>query len=258
MAGREYQVVSQPGYAVDYTKANLIQLIRDGYGVYDENAQGETLTQIQSYEYRNADTVYFALNETGYEVGSLSVGIRPNTGNDPFWKTLQLILQKEIDISFLACEMYGIVVHPQVRREGVASRLLRRMIEDLNPQIIFGQTNVPAVAHLRSKAVKLHNYRTFYGFYETTPSLGYEKASDGAPFIQASFIAQEAEPNEAGIYYVSTHILPPNIPDIENFPLEIQRAFEPVQEAQKATEREQTAVTVLISIQDKFLRQVAS
>lgn len=124
MAGKEYEIVSQPGYAVDYTKSNLIQLIRDGYGVYNENAQEEPLTQVQSYEYRNADKVYFALNKSGSEVGSLSIGFRPNIGSDPFWQTLQSILQQGVDKNFLACEMYGIVVHPQVRREGVATRLL--------------------------------------------------------------------------------------------------------------------------------------
>ena len=252
MAGKEYQIVSQPGYTIDYTKANLIQLIRAGYGAYNEDAQGEELTPVQSYEYRNADKVYFALNENGSEVGSLSIGLKPNIENDPFWMALQALLHKTLDMNFVACEVYGIVVHPQVRREGIATRLLGRMIEDLNPQIIFGQTNVSEVVLLRSKIANAYDYRTFYGFCEVTPSLDYKRESDGIPILQASFIAQEAEPNESGIYYINTHILPPNIPYTENFPLEIQRAFEPVQEIQREVGKEQTAVTVLVSVQNRF------
>lgn len=200
MARNEYQIVSQPGYAVDYTKENLIRLIRDGYGVYNENAQETLLTEVQSYEYRNADKVYFALNKNGSEVGSLSVGLMPNTRNDPFWQTLQSLLQKEANANFLACYIHGIVIHPKVRREGIASHLLGKMIEDLNPQIIFGQTNVPEVVLLRSKVAKQYNYRTFYGFCEVTPSPDYKREQEGSPFIQTSIIGQEAEQNELGIY----------------------------------------------------------
>ena len=257
MAGKEYQITSQPGYAVDYAKENLIQLLKVGYGLPNDIKQKDLTAHIQ-FAYNNADKVYFVLNKNGSEIGSLSIGLKPNIENDPFWTTLQALLHETLDTNFTACEMYGIVVHPQVRRQNIATSLLSTMIEDLNPQVIFGQTNVPEVVLLRSKVAKLHNYRTFYGFSEITPFLDYEKASDGMPFVQASFIAQEAEPNESGIYYISTHILPPNIPDTKNFPLEIQRAFEPVQETQKAIGREQTAVAVLISIQDRFLRQVAS
>lgn len=252
MAGKEYQIVSKPGYEVDHTKENLIQLLKDGYGWLNNIKQEELTTHIQ-YAYSSPDKVYFALNKDGAEVGSLSVKFRPNTENDPFWQTLQLLLQKEVDANFLACEMYGIVVHPQVRREGIAGHLLSKMIEDLNPQIIFGQTNVPEAVILRAKIAKAYDYRTFYGFWEVTSSVGYKRQSDEMPFVQASFIAQEAEPNQSGIYYIGTYILPPNIPNTENFSLEIQRAFEPLQEIQGAVGKKQTAVTTLVSVQNKLL-----
>lgn len=252
MAKNEYQIVSQPGHTVDYRKDSLIQLIREGYGAYSKDTEQPILTQVQSYEYRKADKVYFTLNKEGFEMGSLSVSLRPNAENDPFWKSLQTLLPREPEVAFLACEIYGIVVHPQVRREGIATLLLVRMIEDLSPQIIFGQTNVPQVVLLRAKTTKQYDYRTFYGFCEVTPFLDYKRESDGRPFIEASFIAQEAESNEEGVYRISTHVLPPNISIIENFPLEIQRAFEPVQKAQKAIGRKQTAVTTLVSIRDRF------
>lgn len=252
----EYQIISQPGYTVDYTKDNLIQLIRNGYGVYNENVQETLLTPVQSYEYRNADKVYFALNKDESEVGSLSVKLKPNIDNDPFWQTLKSLLQKKIHANFLACEVYGIVVHPQVRREGIATRLLSRMIEDLDPQIIFGQTNVPEVVLLRAKAARQYGYRTFYGFCEVTPYPGYKSEHDGRPFVQASLIAQEAEPNKSGVYFISTHILPPNVPNTENFPPQLQRAFEPVQKIQKAVGKEQTAATVLFSVKDKLLKKL--
>lgn len=252
MVRNEYQIVSQPGYAVDYTKVNLIQLIRDGYGVYNQNAQETLLTQVQSYEYRNADRVYFALNKNGLEVGSLSVKLRPSSRNDPFWQTLQSLLQKEASANSLACEAYGIVVHPQVRREGIATRLLSKMIEDLNPEIIFGQTNVPEVVLLRTKVAKLYNYRTFYGFCEITPNSTYEREHEGKPFVKASLVAEEAETNELGIYIISPNILSPNAPNTENFSLEIQRAFEPIQKTQRVIGKEQTAVTSLVSVQNRF------
>lgn len=258
MAGKEYQIVSQPGYTVDYTKKNLIQLVRDGYGVNHANVQETLLTQVQSYEYRNADKVYFALNKNESEIGSLSVKIRTNIEHDPFWQALQSVLQQDVDKNFLACEIYGIVVHPQARREGVATRLLSKMIEDRNPQIIFGQTNVPKVVLLRTKVTNLYGYRTFYGFCEVTPDVGYKREHDGKPFIQASLISQEAEPSQEGVYFISTHIVPPNIPNTKNFPLEIQRALDPVRNAQKAMGREQTAVTTLVSVQDRIFEKKLS
>jgi len=251
MAGKEYQITSQPGYAVDYAKENLIQLLKIGYGLPNDIEQKDLTAHIQ-YAYSNADKVYFAFNQNGSEVGSLSIGLKPNIENDPFWTTLQALLPKTLDMNFIACEMYGVVVHPKVRREGIATRLLNTMIEDINPQIIFGQTNVPQVVLLRSKVAKLYNYRTFYGFCETTPLLNYEKASDGTPFVQASLIAQEAEPNQSGVYYISTHILPPNVPNTDNSPVEIQRAFEPIQKIQRAIGKEQTAVASLISVHNRF------
>lgn len=254
MAGKEYQIVSKPGYTVDYTKKNLIQLLKDGYGWLNDIRQEELITHIQ-YAYSSADKVYFALNKNNSEIGALSIGLKPNIENDPFWTSLQALLRKALDVSFIACEMYGIVVHPTVRREGVASRLLSEMIKDLNPQVIFGQTNIPEVAHLRSHVAKLYNYRTFYGFCEVTPFPDYKREQDGNPFIHASIIAQEAEPNESGIYYINTHILPPNIPSTENFPLGIQRAFEPVQNIQRAIGRKQTAVAPLVSVQNRFFTQ---
>jgi len=253
MAGKEYQIVTQPGYTIDYAQHNLIQLIRDGYGVCNENEQGTLLTLVQSYEYRNADKVYFALNENGSEVGSLSIGLKPNIENDPFWMTLQALLHKTLDMNFVACEVFGIVVHPQVRREGIATRLLSRMVEDLNPQIIFGQTNVPEVVLLRSKVTKPFGYRTFYGFCEVTPHSDSKRESDGESFIQASLIAQEAVPNESGVYCID-YILSPNVPDTKNFPIEIQRAFEPVRNEQEAVGIERIAVTSLVSVKDRIFK----
>jgi len=255
MAGKEYQIVSQPGYTIDYTKDNLIQLLKDGYRLPKDIKQKDLTTHIQ-FAYNKADKVYFALNNNGSEIGLLSIGLKPNTVNDHFWTTLQALLHKTLDTNFIACEMYGIVVHPQVRQEGVGSRLLSKMIEDLNPQVIFGQTNVPEVVLLRSKVAKLYSYRTFYGFCEITPSLDYKETSDDKPFTYASFIAQDAKPNESGTYTISPHILPSNIPNIDNFPLQIQKAFEPVQNRQREIGKEQTAVTSLVSVQDRLLRRL--
>lgn len=251
MAGNEYQIMSQPGYEIDYTKENLIQLLKDGYALPNDIKQKDLTAHIQ-FAYNNANKVYFALNKNNSEIGSLSIGLKPNIENDPFWTTLHALLYKTLDINFIACEMYGIVVHPTVRRQSIASRLLSAMIEDLNPQVIFGQTNVPEVVLLRSKVAKLYNYRTFYGFCEITSFPDDKRELDGNPFIQASFIAQEAEPNQSGIYGINTNILPPNVPNTKNFPLEIQRAFEPIKKIQEAIGREQTAVTTLVSVQNRF------
>lgn len=253
MARNEYEIVTYPGYSIDYTRSNLIELVRDGYGFYKDSEQ-EVLTAQVRYEYGNADKVYFAFNKDGHEVGSLSVGLWPNTGNDLFWQALQSLLQKEVDANFLACDMHGVVVHPQVRREGIASQLLSKMIEDINPQIIFGQTNVPGAVVLRTKVARSYSYRTFFGFCEVTPDVEYKKESDGHPFVKASFIAQEAKPNESGVYVISTHVLPPNVPNTDNFSLEIQRAFEPIQKIQRAMGGEQTAATVLVSVKDTVLK----
>lgn len=254
MAGKEYQIVSQPGYAIDYAQHNLTQLIRVGYGAFNEDPQGVQLTQVQSYEYRNADKVYFALNKNESEVGSLSIKIRPNIENDLFWQTLQSLFQQDVDTNFLACEVYGIVVHPQVRREGIATRLLSRMIEDLSPQIIFGQTNVPEVVLLRSKVTKPVGYRTFYGFCEVTPHSESKRESDGESFIQASLIAEEAVPNEQGVYCID-YILSSNVPDTKNFPVEIQKAFKPVRKEQEAIGIKRIAVTTLVSVKDRILER---
>lgn len=145
----KYQIIELPGYSVNYSKDNLIQLLRNGYGFFKDNERNISIAQAQ-YEYGNADKVYFALNKNGSEIGSLSIGLRLNKEDDPFW--IALSTQREVyDKNFLACYIYGIVVHPEFRREGIASALLSKMIEDLNPQIIFGQTNVQKLFFLELK-----------------------------------------------------------------------------------------------------------
>ena len=170
MVRSEYQIVTHPRCVIDYSQGNLTELIRDGYGFYGQEA---LIDQVR-YEYGNADKVYFALNKNGSEIGSLSIGLRPNKENDPFWTTLQTQVHKSLDMNVLACYIYGIVVRPEVRREGIASRLLSRMIEDLSPQIIFGQTKVPEAVFLRAKVARLYGYRTFFGFREVTPNFDYK------------------------------------------------------------------------------------
>lgn len=88
-----------------------------------------------------------------------------------------------------------------------------------------------------------------------TLDFGYESESDGKPFIQASFIAQEAQPNESGIYYIQTDILPPTVVNTENFPTEVQRAFLPVQSLQRTIGKQQTVTTSLVSVKDILLKK---
>lgn len=254
MARSEHHIVYQPGSTVDYGNRNLLRLIQDGYGFSHEH---ETLATQVAYEYGNADTVYFALDNDSKEIGSLSIGLRPSNTHDAFWVGIQPLLHNISDRNhLLACYLYGVVVSPSLRRLRIATNLLGRMIEDLNPEVIFGQTNVPEVVRLRANVAKDYGYRTFYGLHEVTPHTDFARESDGRPFAQASYTAHDVKPYESGAYAINTDVLLPYIPKTDTFPWEIQRAFKPIQVAQYAIGNNHSAVSVLVSVKDSLLMKV--
>lgn len=175
MLGKEISIDSCHGSAVDYSKDSLIELVALGY---EFNLEKSGLIFQSQIEYQPADIVYFA-KSNGNEVGSLSLKIRPNSGNDQFWNNLQTTMLDLTDPSLLACYIHGIVVHPKYRREGIARRLLEKMIEEYSPEVILGQTKSPTAVLVRSKILNQYGYRTFYGFSEVTPESDAKKEYEG-------------------------------------------------------------------------------
>lgn len=253
MPKKEVFIRKSSGSAIDYNQGHLINLISTGYGFSGDR---ETLVIQVQREYGNADFVYFAVQDR-IEQGSLSMGLRLNREYDPFWKTLGL-LGRSFRQDAIACYIYGIVVHPSARREGVGSKLFTAVVGEFNPDIVFGQTNRPEVVSLRAKAFKEYGYRTFYGFCEVTPNFGFETEHEGRDFIYASFAAEGVEISPSGIYCVGEELLSSYFPKTDGFPQEIQRAFKPVQETQLSLGRQNTAVSALVSVKSPLLESIGS
>lgn len=242
MLGKE-SIVRLPVDAVCYEKDSLLELVGSGYGFRGER---EVLVAQVQREYANADLVYFAVQD-GAEEASLSVGLRPSMEYDPFWKTLGL-LGRSFHQDDVACYIYGIVTHPKLRRGGIANSLMGKMIEDLEPIVVFGQTNRPEAVSLRTNVLKKQGYRTFFGFCEVTPDSDYTREYEGTPFVEASFAAEGARSDPFGVYFASTETLPAYLSETDGLSPEIQKAFKPIQEAQQAAEEGQEACSTLVSI----------
>lgn len=243
------------GQDVDISNPNLIELITKGYKFDEALLNDEFIRWLGEVEYRYAHVVYFA-KVNNSEIASLSIITRPNNPTDPFWTDLQTRRPRVIDPNLLAIYIQGIVVHPSMANKGIASQLLETMVDYYQPEIIFGQTKTPEAIYVRTKVLTEKGYRSFYGFSEVTLGDSVKGNFDGRDFIQAAFAAVGVTPTENGVYVVEPYVLPSYFPVTDNFPLEIQRAFAPIQNIQQSLGPQKTAATVLVSIKSSVFQNI--
>lgn len=247
------------GRDVDITNPNLVELITKGYTFDAPLLSEDFINRRGEVEYHFAEIVYFAKLDN-IEVASLSINTRPNTLTDPFWEELRARRPIAPDPNLLAIYMQGIVVHPSHRNKGIASQLLRSMTDYYRPSVILGQTKTQEAVAVRSKVLTEVGYRSFYGLCEVTPGCSDSKESDGLDFIQAAFATEHFAlgqvTSDRGIYFVDPDILPSYVPDVRHGTPEIQRAFAPVVEAQKAVGLSKTAASVLVSVENSLLEKI--
>lgn len=240
------------GAEIDIQDPHLIALVTEGYGFNTDILSDEFGFWRGRAEYHFAEIVYIVKNKD-IIIASLSVNPRHNADDDPFWKELRRRRPDLSDPNGLACYIQGIVVHPSWRNRGIASELLRTMTRYYQPLIVMGQTKTPEAVAVRSKVLHESGYRSFYGFHEVTPGSVSGEVYKGFDFVYAAFMSEDGEVNENGVYIVDPAILPSYVPDTINFPVEIQRAFVPVIQAQESFGPLKAAASVLVSIKDSIL-----
>lgn len=251
MVHSERSISVSYGLDIDIANPNLRKLITEGYK-YDEHLLNEEFIRRRlELEYHYAHIAYFAKIDNA-EVASLSIIVRPNDPKDPFWNDLQSRQSQVLNPNLLAIYMQGIVVHPSVANNGIASQLLRTMVEYYRPAVILGQTKTPEAVHVRSKVLTELGYRSFYGFHEITFGNNKEDHHD-QNFIHAAFVSESVTPTELGVYFVEPHVLPSYFPITDKFSSEIQRAFLPIQQAQKSIGEDKVAASVLVSVTEPLL-----
>lgn len=257
MGKERWLVQVRHGRDVDISNPNLVELITTGYALDPSILHEDFIHRRREVEYHCAEIVYLAKLDN-IEIASLSVNTRPNTPTDPFWNALQARRPTAPDPDLLAIYMQGIVVRPSYRNKGIASKLLRIMVNYYHPFVVLGQTKSKEAVAVRSKLLAEAGYRSFYGFCEVTPGCDYTKESEGLDFILAAFASEHFASGQVisnrGIYFVNPDILPSYIPDTTHADQEIQRAFAPVIEAQKSVGFLKTAASVLVSIKDPCVK----
>lgn len=240
------------GLDVDITNPNLRELITKGY-TYDEHLLNEEFIRRRlELEYHHAHIAYFTKIDNA-EVASVSIIVRSNNPKDPFWKDLQSRLSHVLNLNLLAIYIQGIVVHPSIANSGIASQLLKTMIEYYQPSVVLGQTKTPGAVHVRSKTLAEFGYRSFFGFSEVTPGNDADREHEGKDFILAAFASEGGVPTEEGVYFVEPYVLPSYFPITDSFPQNIQRSFLPIQQAQTLIGKDKVAASVLVSVTEPLL-----
>lgn len=122
-------------------------------------------------------------------------------------------------------EIGGIVVAPNVQKNGIAGKMLRRATEDFNPDITVGQTKTPAaVAALRRS---LPDSQTSYGRFNVTKNLPPIITSERESVAKA-FMDTRGYRYDIDLTFFYNTTLSSAIPDTSNFPQNIIAAFDPV------------------------------
>ncbi|KKS97732.1 MAG: hypothetical protein UV73_C0005G0009 [Candidatus Gottesmanbacteria bacterium GW2011_GWA2_43_14] len=244
------------GQDVDITNPNLVALITEGYKFDTCILNEDFINWRGKVEYHFVEIVYLAKIHN-IDVASLSVNTRPNTLADPFWKELLARRPEKSDPNLLAIYIQGIVVHPSYQNQGIASQLLRTMVDYYHPSVILGQTKTPEAVSVRSKVLAEVGYRSFYGFNEVTPGCDYNKEGEGRDFIQAAFASEHFASGQTisarGIYFVDPDVLPSYMPDVMRVTPEIKRAFIPVLESQEAVGHLKSVASVLVSVKESLI-----
>lgn len=181
-----------------------------------------------------------------------------------FWAALKLkdrsLFKRLSKVAALGVHISGITTHPQIRRQGLAERMFNFLIENSSPSFITGVTKSPEAVVARANALRKLGFRTFYGNTEVTP----DKPSTEPEFytnihqslLEADIKARTGmeEYEDTGVFFLSDG-LTRKPPDVSNFPIYIQKAFEDVIQVQQITNEkgeDKIAVKTLFSVTGKI------
>lgn len=240
----------------------LAQLILSGYNLREGGRSDEALQAVK-YEWDHADSrtdVFLAKEEERY-IGSLTLiswHDRPDDkrGGLFFPKLRELdpaMAGRMTSVNPLVCDVAGVVVHPDYRGQGVASKLLDVAINQLSPAIIEGQTKTVGAVMARSKLDRL-GYRTFYGGVEVTASHPNPNSQEHLLLHQAMRFAREVDQTHPeGLVHLYEGGIAPTIPNTGKYPPIIQTAFEPVIRTQQRVGLDgKTVMAFLLSVKQEL------
>lgn len=247
---------------IDLMLPTLMRLVNEGYGFHGDDDYARMQVEL---EYRGEDKKALFAYLGGIEVGSLVItNAVPEAKAPLFLELLDPQLQKKIlDSERPLLSVGGIVVLPELQGvklsggRSVAKGMIETFARDLDPIAVFGSTKNPMALLARYKTLTSLGYLSWYG-HQPLQLLPEElKHSDSiAKQLMSAYWQSRQEPISTdvdGVYFKSTDILPPNVPEIDDLPPEIQQAFQPIVTAQMERGSSETAVTTLLSIhQDLF------
>ncbi len=245
-------------------KLGLDELIPQGYSYEGTAASAGVYTMEEYAEEEDRTFIYIAMQDER-AVGSLvTTRWTPDDKyGKRFWAALKLkdrsLFNRLSKVSTLGAHISGITTHPQVRRQGIAEKMFGHLIKVQSPSFITGVTKTPEAVMARAKHLRTFGFRTFYGNTEVTP----DKPSAEPDFytnihqslLEADIKARSGmeEYEDTGVYFL-TDGLTRKVPEVSDFPIYIQKAFEDVIEVQKLTTEkgeDKIAVKTLLSVTGK-------
>lgn len=242
----------------------LARLILTGYDLRPDGRSTDPLEAVR-YEFNHADerTDVFLAREGKEVAGALTLVKWRDTKTDKrgrlFYPKLRELAPQMaahlIEYNPLVCDVAGVVTHPDYRGKGVAKLLLNEAIGILNPSIIGGQTKTVGAVMLCSR-LDSQGFRTFYGSTEVTSDNPHPISSAHLSIHEAYFYAREENTHEPeGLVHLYHGGIAPTIPDTSGYPSIIQKAFEPVIQAQIRIGLEgPTVMAFLLSIKEEILK----
>ncbi|GEM_PF-6848558 len=173
----------------------------------------------------------------------------------PFWAKLTELAPRAAararSLNPLACDVGGIVVHPNFRGQGIGLTLLSRAVHDINPSIIVGNTKTAGAVTTRRK---LPGFRTFYCNSEITP--GHEQGfTRNHEHILTAYLHDKYTEGLARPGHVFTYDgdMLPDLPNLSRYPEIIRTAFSPLVAEQNRVGERVTIMGPLLSIRNEIL-----
>lgn len=244
--------------------SKLRDLIVGGYNLTEEEKADPVAAAEFEYQYPNERAQIFIAREGEEILGSLTLILWKDSPDDKrgkdFWPELARlnphIAERARQSRALACDVGGIVTSSAARGKGIGYQLLSHAVSLLHPGVIVGQTKTVEAVTLRRKLVK-EGYRTFYGESEVTPENFHEHTRDHEDLLRAYLYATDVEISQLqpeGVTYVYDGGIAATVPDVSQFPQEIQIAFKPVITAQQRVGEANTIMAPLLSVKSELLK----
>jgi hypothetical protein len=265
MSSRNIEIVGLPVEEVDPYTDVLKSLVMTGYGfVGDDN---EARSQVE-FEYGGEHQLVYFVKVDGVEVGSLVMSdMSPQSKREDaikLWQGLPVAVADKVKaLSSKIFGVGGVVVRPEYKGKklenglSVVKALYQKFAEEQQPAWVVGSTKSPQAILSRANTLADYGLQTFYGYHEVTPPNKRSKSVDSAIYRELLFgywlaKGRMSEVNQNGVYFASTDILLPDVPDLTGLPDYLIEAYQPVAQTQREVGTEKTAVTALFSISSAF------